>query len=336
MTASAQRSKARGVALLIVLLLVATLAFVAIAITERTSFAAARSVNERARAETLWRAFGAETLAVAAAQTAYREKEGKISLDDPWMSEPLIAPMDDGEARIFFADNTACLNINSLGQAAAGSNSTAGVNRNIREFALLARNLGFSEFEGEAIAEAVADWVDPNTNRMPRGAEDAFYTSLPSPYRTGNGPAASVSELRAMRGVTQDVYRTLKPYLCAHPDQDQTPVNVNMLSETDAPLLAAILESPAVDKSVTVQQAADIIAARPPGGWADLGTFLAQPEVKTAGGEAVDDRFDVKSAYIQARAEIIYDTAVLEMTSDISFAENGTATVLARRVGAEE
>jgi len=332
-----QKERQRGVALLVVLLLVATLALVAISITEQTTFMAARSINERARAETLWRAFGAETLAAAAAEAAYEASGGKVSLDDPWMTEPLIVPMDDGSARIFFADNTICLNINSLGEPAPGGGAGI-VGPTIQEFSLLARNLGLSEFEGEALAEAIADWVDGDTRRRPRGAEDEYYTDLPSPYRTGNQPVASVSEIRAVRGVSRDIYAALKPFLCAHPDSKQSLMNVNMLTERHAPLLAASFEMMAKEgKSVTVLQAAEIIADRPPGGWPDIEGFLAQPKVKILlGGGSGADRFDVKSNYIQARAEIVYDTAVLEMTADIGLADDGKAVILARRFGAEE
>jgi general secretion pathway protein K len=313
-------------------LLVATLAFVALSITEKTSLAAARSVNERARAEAVWRALGSETLALEAIETVYSSSDGKMSLDDPWATEPVEVPMEGGGARIFFADNTACFNINRLSasnpeDAAPGSESGA-----VKEFSLLIRNLGLGEYEGVALAEIIADWTDVDSSRRPQGAEDEYYTTLPSPYRTANQPIQSVTELRAMKGVTRPVYAALKPYLCAQPGTDAQPVNINMLTQQDAPILAAIL-----GEDVTVLQAEDIIAARPPGGYPDVGVFMESSAIQALEpGEELASRFDVGSRYFQARAEIIYETALLEMTSDIVIGENGEARVVMRRFGAEE
>ncbi len=323
----------RGAALLIVLLLIATLAFIALSITERTALAAARSVNARIRTESQWLAFGAETLARAALEAAYDAAEGKMSLDDPWATQPLEVPIDHVAARLSFAAATACFNINGLtpdadaGDALSGADDPA-----IKEFALLARNIGLSEFDGARLASVIADWVDQDTNRLPQGAEDDHYTALPSPYRTGNQNLASVSELRAMKGFTRDLYATLKPYLCTQPEAKASMVNVNMLAERHAPILAALL-----GEEVSVLQAEEIIAARPPGGYPDAAAFFEQPAVAALElATQPTDRIGVTSKYMQARAEIVYDTARFEMTVDFEFDDTGNAIVLARRFGAEE
>ena len=331
--------KQRGVALLVVLLLVATLSIVAIAITERTTLTAARSLNARLRGEAVWLAFGAETLALGAIQQIVDNSDGKMSLDDAWAQEPLLAPVDNGVARLFLIDATTCFNVNSLASITPGTGNDqapqgagAGVVSSTREFALLVRNLGLNEFEGERIAEVIADWIDEDTSRRPQGAEDAYYTSLPSPYRTGNTALASVSELRGMREMSRDLYAGLKPFLCALPDRQPSPVNVNMLQARHAPLLAALL-----GESFTVLQAEEIIAARPPGGYAREADFVALPQLQAvADREALTSRVKVTSQYMQARAEIIYDTSVFEMTADIAVETGGNARLIARRFGAEE
>ena len=296
------RNNQRGSALLIVLLLAATLSFVALSAMERTSLAAARAGNVTARSEALWRALAVEILAVAAIRTAYETNHGKMSLDDPWAAAPVDLPMDGGAARVVFTDATACFNINSLGardDEAAASAATV-------EFIRLAGHLGIGEFDARALAEAIADWIDQDTNRRPQGAEDEYYTTLPSPYRAGNAPMAAVSERRAVKGVNRDVY-----------------------AERHAPVLAAMLG----DKA-TLQAAAEIIAARPPGGYDKVENFLATPALKAL-DVAGTGRFQTTSRYVLARAEIVYDTALLEMTSEIAVGGSG-AQVILRRIGAEE
>lgn len=327
---ASRRKNQRGGALLIVLLLAATLSFVGLASTQQVTLSAKRSVNVNARGEALWRAFAAETLALAAIEQTVSASGGKMSLDDPWASEAIEFPLENGVARLFFADATTCFNPNSfaLGDGQSGGDPD---DANMAVFKRLGRNIGLSVSEAQSIGERIADWVDGDSNRRAQGAEDDYYTSLPSPYRTGNQPIASVSEVRAIRGVSRDVYARLRPLLCASSDRAPAPINVNMMSGRHAPLLAALL-----GEDVSVADAEDIIAARPPGGYKDVGAFLAEPGIAAIGSSAgVNRLFDVTSRNIQVRAEIVYDTAVLEMTSSIVI-DGGVARVVARRIGAEE
>lgn len=319
------RKRQRGAALLVVLLLAATLSFVALAAMERTTLAASRTVNVSARGEALWGAFGIETLALAAVEQILSQENPVMSLDDPWASAPVELPLEEGAARVFLADATACFNINSLAAPYEDQERQGPV----AEFIALAGMIGIGEFDARALAETIGDWVDADANRRPQGAEDEYYTVLPSPYRAGNQPFASISELRAVKGVSRELYGALKPYLCAASDGTPMKINVNMLTERHAPVLAA-----ALGPEVAVQAAADIIAARPPGGYATVAEFLAVPAVAER-AQAGSDRFDVTSRYLRARAEIFYDTAVMEMTS--TFETGGRkARVMARRIGAEE
>lgn len=59
----------------------------------------------------------------------------------------------------------------------------------------------------EAIAGAVADWRDPDSEVGERGAEKDFYLSLPDPYNPKNGPLETVEELRLLKGVTDGILR---------------------------------------------------------------------------------------------------------------------------------
>ncbi|MEM9495944.1 MAG: type II secretion system minor pseudopilin GspK [Pseudomonadota bacterium] len=320
------RETETGGALLIVLLLVATLAFVALSIMERTSLAAARAANDRARAETLWRGFGAEILALAAIQAAYEASPEKVSIDDPWASEPVVVPMEDGGARIFFADATACFNVNSL----SANNESIALAK--REFALLAAHLGLGEFEGEAMADVIADWIDDDNAREPQGAEDSYYTALPTPYRTGGALIADVSEMRAMRGMTRERYLTLKPFLCAHPVAAPSPVNINMMRPDDAPVLAA-----ALGRDISLTAALDLINTRPPGGYRELASFWDQAPLQNFAFEGpTRERIKLISQFVRARAEVGYDTSFLELTTMIEVSAGGAARIVRRRIGASE
>lgn len=325
----------RGAALLIVLVLIASLAFIAISITEKTRLSAARSLNAKVRVEAQWFGFGAEALAQSAIETALGVNATVNALEDPLFSRTIDAPLDFGSARIAVFDDTTCFNVNSLATSATTGESEefgVGLTSAGDELVRLIQNAGLVQVPAEQIASTITDWIDVDTNRLPQGAEDEVYTTLPSPYRTGNVGLGSVSELRAMRGIDRDLYVSLKPFLCVLPSTDPSPINVNMLRDVHAPLLAAIL-----GPETTVQQAQDIIAARPPGGYQTVAEFLAEPliETLTPPGD-LTLRLDVRSAFLRARAEIIYDTALLEMTSFFEIDASGEATLLRRRIGTEE
>ena len=323
-----RRRSQRGAALLIVLLLVATLSFIALAITERTTLAATRAYNARARGEALWLALGAERLAVAALKEIIAASPERMSLDDSWAQEPMLIPLEGGAARVFFTDATACFNVNSFVATATGGREKPPPQV---EMESLLENYEIGQFQAEQIVSAIKDWIDPDNLREPQGAEDGTYETKPSPYKTAGGPIASISEIRAVNGITREIYASLKPLLCALPEENPSAININMLTPSDAPLLAAAL-GPMVD----TEQAAAIIEQRPDGGYTDLASFLPEDELSSLGIETPPgERFSLTSRYMQARAEIVYNDAVIEMTADIAI-EGGNVKVLARRLGPEE
>ena len=67
------------------------------------------------------------------------------------------------------------------------------------------------------MGHVLADWLDPDTQPTPDGAEDNVYTSQTPPYRAANGPITSVSELLALPDFGVERYQKLKPYVTALP-----------------------------------------------------------------------------------------------------------------------
>lgn len=77
----------------------------------------------------------------------------------------------------------------------------------------------------QTVCGALIDWADPNTDRSPcdprsetatsAGAEDSYYQLLPRPYGRKNAPFDSLEELRLVRGVGDEFWRTF-----VQPDPD--------------------------------------------------------------------------------------------------------------------
>ena len=298
---NAPRHKQRGAALIVVMLIAATLSFVALALVGAVSQSAQRTGGTAARAELLWRAVSAEAIAKAAISEALRQTEGggpPLTSDHPLFSEQLIIPFPNGAGAMIFADATRCFNLNSLG-AAAGSDSDGDESGPRTEFIELMKAIGLGETEASNLASVVRDWIDADSIPEIGGAEDGFYTALPTPYRTGGARLASVSELRAMQGVTPAIYAAASPFLCAAPEDAPMVINLNALTPDHAPLLTALTRG-----FLDVDAARDMLASRPPGGWTSPEQFWALPafEDEEFDGETMASRTSVASRYIEARA----------------------------------
>jgi type II secretory pathway component PulK len=57
----------------------------------------------------------------------------------------------------------------------------------------------------EEVADAIIDWIDPDDDPRPNGAESQYYTGLSPGYQCKNGPLDSLEELLLVRGVTPDL-----------------------------------------------------------------------------------------------------------------------------------
>jgi general secretion pathway protein K len=320
----------RGVALIVVLLLVATLSFIALAISEQTALAARRSSNTRLNAELYWRAVGAEALARRAIETTMKATPGKLVTGNPLTAAPIEVPFDGGAATMSVVDRTRCFNVNSLvkgGRGEEGFDEEAA-----EELDTVFTTAGVAEADAGALAGVIADWIDANDFQEPQGAEDGLYTALPTPYRTGSTLLADISELRAMAGVGRLEYGVVRPYLCALPTSDASIINLNLLTTADAPLLVGILNG-----KKTLLEAQDIINARPPGGYQTIEAFwegeaFAGLEISAA----AKARFELYSRYLEVNAAMEYYGATLDLALLFEVDGNGSARLISRRFGRYE
>lgn len=67
-----------------------------------------------------------------------------------------------------------------------------------------------------SLADAVADWRDPDDLVSLRGAEAPEYAAAGLRYGPANGPFTSVEELQRVLGIGQALYRQVAPFLTVH------------------------------------------------------------------------------------------------------------------------
>lgn len=77
----------------------------------------------------------------------------------------------------------------------------------------------------ENFVDTVWDWVDEDDDERTGGAESSHYQSLEKPYMSANGLMTNITELRLLKGMTDDIYKKLRPFVSVLPSN--VPVNVN-------------------------------------------------------------------------------------------------------------
>lgn len=268
------RSGEHGAALLTVLLLVAVMAVISAAALERLTLATRLSANaaamDQARAYT-----GSVGLLVARRLNDLVEAQpGRTTLQGGWLGNPQPLPVPAGTASVTLHDGGNCFNLNSL---VAGQNEENLKQRPvaITQFATLMQLLGVRPGQAESIAIAAADWIDSDSVPAQGGAEDETYMQHDPAYRAANRMMTDPTELRAVAGVTPAIYNLLRPWICALPVTDLSPLNINTLLPEQAPLFAMLMPG-----KLSVDMARSLLAQRPENGYGSTVAFWAAPALR--------------------------------------------------------
>jgi len=124
------------------------------------------------------------------------------ALDEDWALLPehpgFLAADDEGRFKVTIEDEAAKIPLNKL----ITGDKDKKVDLVVR--AQLERLFELLELEPELI-DPIIDWLDPDNNPQPFGAEDAYYQSLPSPYPCKNGPLDAIEELLLVKGMTKEI-----------------------------------------------------------------------------------------------------------------------------------
>lgn len=262
----------RGAALLAVLLLVAVMGALAVVALEKLRLSTALAVNSAAADQSRAFAIGIESLLALRIDDLIALSPGRTTLAGGWNGEMRRFPLPGGGvAEAMIRDGGNCFNVNSV---ADGSSPTTLTQRaaGVAQFAALLRLLEIPETRARRIAEATADWVDADSDPLPQGAEDRVYAGAERPYRTANTMIADVSELRAVQGMSPEIYARTRPWLCALPTTELSPININTLSPDQAPLLSML-----APEQISLDTARRVIAERPASGWGSLTEFYRVP-----------------------------------------------------------
>ena len=241
----------RGIALVTAMMIVAIAAAIAahIAFAHQIWFRQMENVADRDATDWLRRG------ALHWASLALLEDAGQNSIDhlgENWAMALPTLPVEGGAIKVSIEDAQARFNLNSI----AGRDPTS-----LANLAVLSRLLEKLRLD-PLLANAVADWIDPNSDARAGGAKDIDYLNLNPPYRAAYRPMASVDELRLIRGFDAQNVRALLPYVTVLPVATNI-INVN----TASPVVLAALAG------IDLQTAERIVKERVGEPFNDLGKF---------------------------------------------------------------
>lgn len=267
----------RGAALLSVLLMVAVLAVIAVTTLDRLALSTKLSGNGNALAQARMFSYAAESIAAARLEDLIARDAAQTTLKGGWLGKEQILPIPVGIASATVRDAGNCFNLNSLVTDVEGKYQASATGQ--EQMASLMVVLGINENTARPIAAAAADWADSDTAPLQNGAEDDAYRGATKPYLTANRLYAHPSELRAVKGVTPAVYAKLRGWICALPDAELSPLNVNTLLPEQAPLLAMLFAPGKMNPVI----ARSHLAKRPVSGYGSLIRFWDAPELAVLG-----------------------------------------------------
>ncbi|GAB4523497.1 MAG: type II secretion system minor pseudopilin GspK [Parvularculaceae bacterium] len=320
----------RGVALLVVLLLLATMSALMVALIDDMIFAARRVSNASARDQAGWHALALEEIARLAIRRAWMADQARATPDALWARERVEFLLDEGAVSGRIRDAGKCFNLNSLVAGAPGAYEANPIGAAMFRDLIMALDIGAAE--AIELTGALTDWIDSDDAPERLGAEDYQYALLDPPYRVANRPVADITELRAVKGFSEGVYRRLRPYICALPTTSLAPINVNMLDEADAPLVRMLGGA-----RMTDADALRVIRDRPADGWLDPADFWSHEVF--AGREIAEEvraSAELRTRYYELRAEISYLGAFLEYSALLEQSPGGETEIFARRFGAAD
>lgn len=279
-----RRSAERGVAVVTAILVVAVAASTAAWMLAQQSATLNQTalVASRAQADL----FAQAGLDWARGILAEDGRSGTVdSLDEAWARPLAGLPVERALVSGAISDQQARYNLNNL--VKEGRRSDADVQILTR----LLDSLGLDP----GLALAVLDWVDGDGDIAGNGgAEDAYYLSLPRPYRAANRPMAQVEELYAIRGFDAKAVARLRPFVTALPVR--TAVNANT---APAEVIAAIL--PELGREAV----RDLVASRQAKPFKDRADLKARAQKGSA--NAFDADLDVKSDHFLVQVGVAQD-----------------------------
>jgi len=325
----AARAKQSGVALIVVLLLLAVMTAIAASMSERLFTNFKRATSQLNHQQAYWYSVGVEALAKVGIEQSYKDND-TINLSQPWAIEEQQYPLDYGDAIGKVVDKQACFNLNVLASVKNnGADSQSPFL--VKVLRSMLEQQGVEPYLAEVIADSSWEFVDSNTSvQSNSGVEDSTYEGMQPPYLAPNSLMADSSEFRAVNQVTGEVMQKMAPLLCALPSQEWK-LNVNTIGEEQSAILVALFQP-----YLSEQNAKELINNRQYDGWQSVDDFLSEAVIASVDKKAqtqARNYLSVDSHYFEVDAQILVEQSRVRLRSLLYSKDKKQATVVRRRFG---
>jgi len=209
-----QANRERGVALVLVLGLVALVSAWAVESASEDWISLHRAENMKLASQAM---LAAESGLELGRKVLQEDDTGVDSLDEDWALETPPFPLDGGDVSGRIVDVGRFFNLDDLVDNHGAAQ---------KEAVAIARRL-FSRLKLDpALVDALVDWMDKDdTPYGPGGAEDFAY--MDKRWRVKNAPLDSLREVLLIKGFDRDILNKLKRVAVARSHAGITPVNIN-------------------------------------------------------------------------------------------------------------
>lgn len=313
-------SKDTGAVLLTTLLLMTVMAAITIAIIDDIRLSIQHTANIQTSEQIDWFERGAETYAKAWLEKNIANKQTKLASIIVKGAE-ITFPIEDGQIRITVRDHNNCYNLNYLANEQTHDRSR----RQFKNFLTLS---GFDNFQAETLSASIQDWVDSDTRPNQGGAEGFSYSNQTPPYHAANTFMVDISELRAVQGISEDVFQALKPFVCAQPTDKAARLNLNTLNLEQAPLLALLFGA----DSAALKTARTVIAQRPAEGYdspEQVWALAAVQELELKGAGMGMAR--IKTDTVAFNINVQYQSQTRVSATVLTIGDNNSVRIASRR-----
>ena len=315
------KPKQQGVALIIVLLIVAIVSVLATEMGGRLQLQIKRASNIKENNQAYWYAMGAEQYARKSIKQLMDEDGQVIHLEQPWNQE-FVYPIEGGGIQAQLVDMQSCFNLNALKL----TDMPDEMSYRTSAFERLLQHVEpeIPSYNMEILRDSLIDWLDENDSPLGLGAEDSEYESRQFPYVAANNFMVHKSELRIINGVEVPWLRELLKLVCVLPNDDLFLINVNTVSEENAAVIAAAT-------GLSLSDAKSVLANRDPDGFEKIVDFLNTKEIQALPLKDEQKKwFDVKTSHFILHIKTKYNDATFAMQTLFKVDGNKNVIVIRR------
>lgn len=312
----------RGMALVMVLLLLAVMASVSVGLSQRISRQTDRMRSLQDYQQATWYAVSAESLALSILNENLKNEEHTPIYS--WSIGSHLFPLSQGKMAVTLRDAQACFNLNALAQPAKVSGEGEG------QLITLISRLDVPARRAAQITESLQAFI--GGGRDGQKQKDSEYLSRPVPFWPVQ-PLTDISELRVVQGMDAALYQKIKPLVCVLPMNRQR-ININSLDVSQSVILEALF-----GPGLSPAQARALLQQRPGKGWRNVGQFLASPYLKRVDENVrkqAGEFLTVNSRYFWLRSDITVNETELTMNSLIARTGPQHFSVLWHQTGESE